>query len=277
MIPFTKIQTIGNDFVLIQAEDIRDHELSHVAQTLCDRGFGIGSDGLLVLDKADGKLWLRMFNADGSEDFCGNGLRCAGLWAFQRGLIGHHSETKHGSVLVPTTVDESGAVSITLPPASFEPDKVPILRSSSFIDDFVQGVRGTAVSTGSTHFVVFNQKIPDDETFFALGPSLENDPLFPERTSVMFVQAADKNTLNMRIWERGVGETLGCGTGASAAAVAWSRLDGANGDIVVRSKGGAVTVSLDSWAGPIRSTSRPVVTFTGQVCVDTQKSAQLVK
>lgn len=262
-LPFTKAESIGNDFAILRQQDVQGYDLSKLAILLTDRHFGIGSDGILVVGTAPLGLSLRMFNPDGTEDFCGNGLRCAGLYGHLNGLVGSNFEIQHGGLSVPTVVSSDQTVSILLPPASFEPQKVPVLTETEFIDEIVAGYRGTAVSTGSAHFVVLTNELPGDAEFFEAGPAIEHDPLFPEHISVMFTKEVGPNHLKLRIWERGAGETLGCGTGSVAAAIVWARHTGASGNVVVSNPGGDVNIEFEHWSGAVRSETRPTLTFSG--------------
>lgn len=260
---FTKIQTIGNDFVLVDQSDVVGLDLSALAVRLCKRHFSIGADGLLVVQPDPRGLRLRMFNPDGSEDFCGNGLRCAGWYAHESGWVGSSFEIEHGGRWIPASVRE-GRVSVTLPAASFDPALIPIQGEPQ---QTLFGIQGTAVTTGSTHFVTFCDTLPHDDEFFRISPQIECDSIFPERTSVMYTQVLSPTHLQLRIWERGAGETLGCGTGSVAAAVVWSRKSGQTGEIIVSNPGGDLEVHVEDWTQPVLSTSRPQVVFRGSVHV----------
>lgn len=261
-VPFTKIQAIGNDFVLIEPLDV---DLAKFAIAACGRRFGIGGDGLLVVSpggRAD--VELRMFNPDGTEDFCGNGLRCAALYARTREWVGESFSIHHLDTIV-SAYSNGDEMTVTLPSASFYASDVPVATTlDEFVDQQVQGVVGTSVSTGTAHFVVFVEELPGDEAFFRVSPLIEMDPVFPERTSIMWTRAASSSRLELRIWERGVGETMGCGTGSSAAAAAWARRSGASGEIVVANPGGDLRIQLEDWKSPIQATSRPEVSFVGE-------------
>lgn len=262
-VPFFKVQTIGNDFVLMEPHNL---DYSALAQKVCDRRFGVGSDGLLIMEKGvRADVELRMFNPDGSEDFCGNGLRCAAMMANSWGWV-HEEFTIHHLDRVLAAEVKDGAASVVLPSASFRASDVPVSTDlPDFIDQEVAGVVGTAVSTGTAHFIVFVDQLPGDEEFFTLSPRIEHDPRFPERTSIMWTLPKAADRLQLRIWERGVGETMGCGTGSSAAAAAWARREGRGGDIVVSNPGGDLRIHLDDWQSPIRATSRPVLSFRGEL------------
>lgn len=266
--PFTKVEAVGNDFVLVDEAtgwgSGAATDWPALAVRLCDRRFGVGGDGLLVLSgpSAVADLRMRMFNPDGTEDMCGNGLRCAILAARQRGRISDAAEgtveTIAGLRRFQIHADESITTEMGAPrfaPAAL-PMNVPGAASndSSVFDYALPLGKGrslpvSVVSTGTTHTVVWTKQLPDDETFLDLSPQIENHPFFPERTSVLWTVAEPPGTLRLRIWERGAGETLGCGTGACAAAVlarVQHKLPNEPAQVAVVSRGGTLHVS---WAG----------------------------
>ncbi|QYK56539.1 MAG: diaminopimelate epimerase [Fimbriimonadaceae bacterium] len=265
-LPFFKTQTLGNDFVLVDERDVVGLPLPELAREACCRRFGIGSDGLLVVGRHGRDMRLRMFNPDGSEDFCGNGLRCAAWHGHLEGWFEGRTTIWHGGRPIPAEVKD-GLATIELPPADFSPEAVPVVSAFPFIDQAVHGVVGTAVSTGSAHFVAIVDELPQDPDFARLSSLIENDPVFPERVSVMYARPTGDRSLELRIWERAVGETLGCGTGMVAAAVVWARRSGFSGRFSVASRGGELLVDLDSWESPVRSSSAPVRVFDGTALV----------
>jgi diaminopimelate epimerase len=206
-----------------------------------------------------------MFNPDGTEDFCGNGLRCAGLHGHLESWVGTSFEILHGGRWVPCEI-RAGQVSVTLPPASFEPESVPTSLPAG--QSTVAGLTGFAVSTGSPHFVAFVPELPDDETFFRVSRAIETAPEFPESISVMWTKVVSPHRLALRIWERGVGETLGCGTGSVAAAAVWARQARSSGKIQVDNPGGPVAVEMRD--GEIVSTTSPTSVFVGEVTLSSQ-------
>ena len=271
---FWKTQTVGNDFVLLHAEEVEalglGQTLEGLAERLCARRFGIGSDGLLVLSAEDGELHLRMFNPDGSEDFCGNGLRCAALHAFRLGWVKSEHRIEHFGRLVSAEVTEDGTARTAIGPAEHDPEEVPLnfrTHPSPMIEEDLFGYVGTAVNAGSTHFVTFVPELPSNEELLRFGPLIEHADVFPERTSVIFAQEAGVRRLRIRIWERGVGETLGCGTGSSAAAAEWMRRHGQAGAVAVENPGGTLVVEADSVGGSLVTSSKPVETYVGVIKV----------
>lgn len=228
---FTKMQGIGNDYLYINCMEGIDFDPVETSIKLSDRHFGVGSDGIILIcpsEIADFKM--RMFNADGSEGkMCGNGIRCFAKYVYAKGLTDKTElqiETLSGikTVQLILTDGEVTAVRVDMGSPIFEPSQIPmnykandaICRAIS-INNSVWYV--TCLSMGNPHCVVF---VDDVDSFDVTknGPGFENDPLFPERVNTEFVQSIDGHTIRMRVWERGSGETLACGTGACAAAIA---------------------------------------------------------
>lgn len=254
MIPFTKYQGTGNDFVLLDATDVGESDWGALATRLCDRHYGVGGDGLLVALPSDrAALRMRMFNPDGTEDMCGNGLRCVALHAFESGLAPEEIvvETLAGLRQVRILRHDPGCAEVRaeMGQGRTRPDAVPIRVSGSSAVGIelpvgAERVRITAVSTGSTHAVIFGPE-PEEKRFQRLSRQLENHEMFPERTSVLWATIESSSRARVRIWERGVGETLACGTGACAVAVA-GRLEGKlDNTVTVASRGGELRVEVD--------------------------------
>jgi diaminopimelate epimerase len=263
---FWKVQSIGNDFPLIHIDDFLpliegrslDFELSRLAAAICDRRFGVGGDGLLTVQKEEGAVRLRMFNPDGTEDFCGNGIRCAVVHVHEQGWTGEEFTIRHLKRDVPVKIAK-GHVFTTIGEATYEPEKVPVKAGELFNTTVWSGIDGgtplslfgSVLSTGTTHTIIHTTSIPDDDTFRSVSAKIEVDPKFPDRTSVIWTQELEPNVLKIRIWERGVGETLACGTGSSAAAADYLRRKGRGGTVEVRNPGGSVLVRLPHWYSPI--------------------------
>jgi diaminopimelate epimerase len=274
LIPFVKVQSIGNDFVLI--EHPGEIDLGSLAVRMCVRHTSIGSDGLLVLRPVDRhRFEMRMFNPDGSEDFCGNGLRCAAVYAAEQGWVDAEREftIEHYGRNVRCMV-EGNRASTVLGKATFRAAEVPWGTEAQANDEwFDREIEATGwagpvslISTGSTHTVIFVTELPDDDTVAKVGAALEHHPIFPIRTSVIWVKRIVSDHLQIRIWERGVGETLGCGTGSSAAAVVEARRDGRAGPRTIRvdNPGGTVRVSFDAWDGEIGITGEAFRVYSGE-------------
>jgi diaminopimelate epimerase len=279
---FTKMQGVGNDFVVVDGRERSAWNWPEVAIRLCDRRFGIGADGLLVLEPSESADFrMRMHNPDGSSDVCGNGLRCVARYAFERGVHAASQmriETLAGIHEANLLLDASGLVSavrVHMGQPLFAPGSIPMrVDLPDGVKDFPLALPGgeslliTALSTGSTHAVTFVEDMPDDARFLTVSPQVEQHPLFPERTSLMWCRVADTTELHLRIWERGAGETWGCGTGACAAAVAAIQKQIAPADTPIRviSKGG--TLEIRWQPGDVIAMTGPAENvFEGQIAL----------
>lgn len=228
---FTKMQGCGNDYVYISTFDQKIEDMSAVAKKLSDRHFGIGGDGVIFVcpsDVADGRM--RMFNEDGSEGkMCGNGVRCVAKFLYDHQLACKKSlsvETLSGIKTIELTMDGEEVVGATvnMGQAKTAPAAIPVLLPGDEIIDRLINIGGTdyritCISMGNPHCVVFT----DDVKNFPLssvGPLFEHSELFPESVNTEFVRVIDETHLEMRVWERGSGETLACGTGACASVAA---------------------------------------------------------
>ena len=228
---FTKMQGCGNDYVYISTFDQTVEDLSSVAKKLSDRHFGIGGDGVIFVcpsDVADGKM--RMFNEDGSEGrMCGNGVRCVAKFLYDHGLARKETltvETLSGIKTITLTMESGEVVGATVDmrKAETKPSSIPVLLEGEEIINRPITVCGreyriTCVSMGNPHCVIFTddvRSIPLEK----IGPLFERNPLFPESVNTEFIRVIDRTHLEMRVWERGSGETLACGTGACASVVA---------------------------------------------------------
>ncbi len=235
---FTKMEGIGNDYIYI---DNRDHFFDYdpaFITKISDRHMGIGADGLIALENSDKyDFKMRMFNADGSEgQMCGNGIRCLAKFAYDNKLTNKthlEFETKAGKRIVDLILEDGQVTGATVDmgvPSSKVKDLPMVYDAEECINgEFVVGgkrYRGTAISVGNPHIVMFTKHLPEDiETD---GFKIEHSGVFPEKVNVEFVEVIDRNHLKMRVWERGSGETLACGTGACAtvyAAILENKID----------------------------------------------------
>lgn len=233
LLHFTKMHGCGNDYIYFNcfSQEIQNPEALAIA--LSERHKGIGGDGIILICPsaiADGRM--RMFNADGSEGaMCGNAIRCVAKYLYDEGIARKpvlEIETKSG-VKTCTVIEENGkaaAVSVDMGQAEFEPKRIPVnLPGERVVGRKVEMALAkeefviTCVSMGNPHCVVFGGD-PMALDLEAVGPKFEWDPLFPERVNTEFVEVLDSRTLSMRVWERGSGETMACGTGTCAAVVA---------------------------------------------------------
>lgn len=276
---FTKMQGIGNDYVYVNCfeETVADPE--RVSEIISDRHFGIGADGLVLImpsDKADFRM--RMFNADGSEgNMCGNATRCIGKFVYDNHLTDKTSitlETRSGIKKL-TLYPENGKVKtvlVDMGKAVLKPADIPMnVSGDTFINKPVtvdgKEVFITAVSMGNPHAVTYVEDV-DSLELEKIGPSFENHPLFPERVNTEFIKILDESTMQMRVWERGSGETWACGTGACAATAA-SVLNGYfphDKEITVKLKGGDLFITYKS-DGTVLMRGPAETVFTGEIDV----------
>lgn len=276
---FTKMQGIGNDYVYVNCfeETVADPE--RVSEIISDRHFGIGADGLVLImpsDKADFRM--RMFNADGSEgNMCGNATRCIGKFVYDNHLTDKTSitlETRSGIKKL-TLYPENGKVKtvlVDMGKAVLKPADIPMnVSGDTFINKPItvdgKEVFITAVSMGNPHAVTYVDDV-DSLELEKIGLSFENHPLFPERVNTEFIKILDESTMQMRVWERGSGETWACGTGACAATAA-SVLNGYfphDKEITVKLRGGDLFITYKS-DGTVLMRGPAETVFTGEIDV----------
>lgn len=226
------MQGAGNDYVYINCFNEKIENPSEMAKWVSDRHFGIGSDGLvLIMPSESCDFRMRMFNADGSEaEMCGNATRCVGKFVYDKKLTSKKEitlETKAGIKYMTLFTDESGRVNwvtVDMGEPRFAPAEIPFVSERDVVVDEPIEVGNeqynvTCVSMGNPHAVVFMDGI-DDLEIEKIGPRFENHPRFPKRTNTEFTQVVSPQLIKMRVWERGAGETLACGTGACATLVA---------------------------------------------------------
>ena len=254
---FTKMHGISNDYVYISTFDQPEQDWEALSIRLSDRRTGIGGDGIILVcpsDIADAKM--RIFNADGSEGMmCGNGIRCVGKYVYDKGLVPADKttitiDTLSGVKTLELTVKDGKVQSarVDMGAAILNPAEIPVIFDGDRMVDAPLAVDGrvwnvTAVSMGNPHCVTFVDEV-DGLDLEKIGPRFERHPAFPERVNTEFVKVIDDRTLQMRVWERGSGETWACGTGACATAVA-ACLNGyckKGEDITVRLRGGELVI-----------------------------------
>lgn len=273
---FTKMQGIGNDYVYVNCFQETVENPEKVAVKVSDRHFGIGSDGLILIkpsDRAD--FEMEMYNADGSRGaMCGNGIRCVAKYVYDYGLTDKTTitvNTGSGVKTLELTV-ENGKVSrvrVNMGAPKLEPEQIPIRAEGSQVVDYPVAVDGkeyriTAVSMGNPHAVTCIEDV-DGLEIEKIGPSFENHPLFPDRVNTEFIRVLDRHTVQMRVWERGSGETLACGTGACAVAVACI-LNGLTEDrVTVKLLGGDLEIFWDREANLVYMTGPAAVVFDGEI------------
>ncbi len=271
-IPFWKVESVGNDFVLIHRGAVPAEQLTDFALKSSARRFGVGSDGLLEVASEDGLLHVRMFNPDGTEDFCGNGIRCAVMHAIQQGWADERLTVRHlGHTIDAVRLGEVGRsirIAFTLDAASYRPEDVPLDQGEELFDQPFdcagRSYRASSLSTGTAHTIFHVDELPGDAEFLEVSPLVEHHPLFPERTSLMWTKEESPNRIRLRIWERGAGETFGCGTGSTAAAIDYLRRKGAGGQVTVVNPGGELIVETTSWQDRPTITGSAEESYTGE-------------
>ena len=249
MISFTKMQGIGNDFVMIDVlqDGLPNVDLHRLSRDVNDRRFGIGGDGLILVEQGQSAPFkMRMFNPDGSEsEMCGNGVRC-----FAKLLVDHgHTDgpavdVETGAGVLRLVIIEGGQVRVDMGPARLTQGEIGMAGPSAerFLEQPVGlGFQATAVSMGNPHLVIFVEDVEAID-LSAIGPKLERHELFPNRTNVHFVQVVDSGHLIQRTWERGAGQTLACGTGACAVGVAGFETSRSGRDVDIRLPGGVLRI-----------------------------------
>ncbi|MBN2518290.1 MAG: diaminopimelate epimerase [Candidatus Altiarchaeota archaeon] len=225
---FTKMHGTGNDFILVDCRSsVPFSDIPEAARRLCHRRFGIGADGLILIlksSKADSRM--RIFNADGSEaEMCGNGIRCFAKYLYDHGLVKQKSLTVEtlAGIIRPEVLNGLVRVDMGMPKLArrdiplMGKDSDKVLNEPLALKD--RNISITAVSMGNPHAVLFVEDI-GSYPVEAVGREVENNNLFPQKTNVEFVEVLNKDELRIRVWERGVGETMACGTGACASLVA---------------------------------------------------------
>jgi diaminopimelate epimerase len=267
-IPFVKMHGLGNDFVFLDCLGKEYGDLKRVAQKLCERRFGVGADQLLTVHPsrvADFKM--EIYNADGSQvEMCGNGIRCFAKYVTSRGLTGKKKidvETLAGIIRSELVGD---LVRVDMGEPILEAEKIPV-RAKGHVRDEPLEVHGkahriTCVSMGNPHCVVFLDGI-DRLDLESVGPHWENHPFFPNRVSTEFVEGMNREEIRLRVWERGAGETLACGTGACAATVASHLTGRTERTVLVHMKGGDLRVEWDEESNRVFMTGPAVEVFQG--------------
>lgn len=253
-IPFIKMQGIGNDYIYVNCMSGEYFDPAELSAVMSPRHMSVGADGLVLIcssDIADAKM--RMFNADGSEGrMCGNAIRCVGKYLYDNGIVNKENisvETLSGIKYLTLTVENEKVtyVSVDMGTASFVPGSIPVLSEDEVINRPIAVPSGeyrfTAVTVGNPHAVIYAEDV-DSLDLRKIGPEFENNELFPERINTEFVKVISGTHLQMRVWERGSGETWACGTGACAvvAASVKNGICSANTEITVTLIGGDLKI-----------------------------------
>lgn len=275
---FTKMHGAGNDYIYVNCFEEKVENPSEVAIKVSDRHFGIGSDGLVLIKPSDkGDFFMDMYNADGSRGkMCGNASRCVAKYVYDNGMTEKDEialETLSGIKYIKIFTDGKKAVAaqVNMGSPELEAKKIPVIFDkenviNEKIDVDINSYAVTCVSMGNPHCVTFVENT-DEIEIEKIGPKFENHPIFPDRVNTEFVQIVDANTIKMRVWERGSGETLACGTGACASVVACI----VNGyfkkdeDIKVILLGGELNIRWNSESGCVFMTGPAQTVCTGEI------------
>ena len=275
---FTKMHGIGNDYVYVNCFEENVADPSAVAKFVSDRHFGIGSDGLILIKPSDiADCEMDMYNMDGSQGaMCGNGIRCVAKYVYDHGIVKKKNisvDTKSGIKHLSLTVKNGkvNKVEVNMGSPILMANQIPVVADTEQVINQPLEVNGqtyliTAVSMGNPHAIVYMDDL-DSLDIGTLGPRFENHIAFPDRINTEFVKVIDRHTLQMRVWERGAGETLACGTGACAVAVA-STLNGLveeDTPVTVKLLGGDLQILWNRQEDLVYMTGPAVTVFEGEI------------
>ena len=274
-LPFTKMHGISNDYVYVNTSSTAVTDPPSLARRLSERRTGIGSDGLiLICPSPTAHARMEMYNADGSRgEMCGNGIRCVGKYVYDHGLARDNPlkiDTDSGLKVLFLELEGSSVARVTVDMGEpiLDGRQIPLAKPGQMIDQplTVDGVsyQVTCVSMGNPHCVTFVEDV-ESLALETLGPKFEHHPLFPDRVNTEFIQVASPTELNMRVWERGSGETWACGTGACAAAVAAMLTDRTERQVSVHLRGGDLDIEWRTADGHVYMTGAAEEVFEGTV------------
>ena len=279
LVKFTKMHGCGNDYIYVNCFTEKIEEPSVIAKKVSDRHFGIGSDGLILIcpsETADFKM--RMFNADGSEGkMCGNGIRCVAKYVYDNGMTDKEVitvETLSGIKTLQLAVSQGRVQAVTVDMGSpvLTPSQIPVKCEGDRIINQPVSVGGkeyyiTCVSMGNPHAVVFTEEEVTALNLEKTGPLFENHEIFPDRVNTEFIHVIDEKTIDMRVWERGSGETLACGTGACASVVACVLNHKTEDEVLVHLLGGDLEVGYDREKNTVLLTGPAEFICTGEIAI----------
>lgn len=276
MIKFTKMEGLGNDYVYMDAINQKIENRSKLARFVSNRNFGIGSDGLILIEKSEvADFKMTMFNSDGSQaEMCGNGIRCVAKFVYDKGMTDKTTlkiETLVGIKILELNVEDGKVktVRVDMGEPILEAKKIPVVSTEKPVKNLVLKAKDrefkfTCVSMGNPHAIT----IVEDTSKFDVkkyGEELEVNKAFPRRTNVEFVQIIDRNTIKMRVWERGAGETLACGTGACATAVACNLNGLTDRKVTIELLGGNLEIEWNKENNHVYMTGPATTVFEGEL------------
>ena len=276
MIKFTKMHGLGNDYVYMDAIHQNIENESLLAQFVSNRNFGIGSDGLILICKSDiADFKMRMFNSDGSEaEMCGNGIRCVGKFVYDKKMTDKTEvriETLAGIKILKFNIKDGKveSVKVDMGEPILEPKNIPVVSEEKVVKNLkIKAIdkefKFTAVSMGNPHAITLVEDVKNFDVK-KYGEVIEIDNKFPNKTNVEFIEILDKNNIKMRVWERGAGETLACGTGACASVVACILNNLTNSKVKVELLGGFLEIEWNKEDNHVYMTGPAVTVFEGEL------------
>ena len=252
---FSKMQATGNDFIILDyTREKLEYSHKLLAEYLCDRHFGIGGDGVLIIEKSNiADYKMRIFNSDGTEaEMCGNGIRCIAKYIYEKKLIDKKEfkiETLSGIKKIKIDVEGNTVikVSVNIGKPEFDFEKIPVISLVKGNKDKIniEGYEVYPLSLGNPHAVCFVDNV-EEININDIGPMIENYKLFPNKSNVEFVEVKSKELIKVRVWERGVGETFSCGTGACAASIISNKYKYTSSEINVELLGGKLKTNYEN-------------------------------
>lgn len=268
VLPFEKMHGLGNDFIMLERRHLPNGiDEKALAKLLCNRHFSIGADGIIIVDFSttkDADFKWDYYNSDGSEaEMCGNGMRCFAKYVFERGLteeVSFSVVTKAG--IIKPTIEEDSSVTVNM-----GTPKVPDSEQEELEIDS-RKFKYTYVEIGNPHCVIFLDKIISDSEFYNYGPKIEKHPKFPNHINVEFIKVVNKGEIICRVWERGSGETLACGTGACASLIAAHINNLTDSNAMVNLPGGTLKICWDDQKKNVFLNGSAEFLFTGQYNLD---------
>ncbi len=270
---FTKMQGAGNDFVVIDGYTTPIQLTTAQIQQIANRYFGVGCDQLLMVEKTDTPnvdFRYRIFNADGGEvEQCGNGARCFVRFVVDKGLTDKSTiNVETASGIITLTLEDNGEVTVNMGPPNFDPQALPFLADNQQLQYQLTLAKTTlpisAVSMGNPHAVVVVEDV-QTAPVHELGPQIESHQLFPQHVNAGFMQVVNPHEINLRVFERGSGETLACGTGACAAVVSGIQLNLLQSPVRVNTRGGQLQIAWAGASSPVMMTGPAAIVFEGEI------------
>lgn len=277
MLKFTKMHGLGNDYVYMDAINQNIMNRSELAKYVSDRHFGIGSDELILICKSDiADFKMEMYNQDGSQaEMCGNGIRCVGKFVYDKGMIDKKTitiETLAGikELIMHEENERIKTVKVDMGEPVLEPDKIPVKSNENPVKNLILNADNekfnfTCVSMGNPHAITFIKEDVNSFDICKYGRILEVDKAFPNKANIEFVNIIDEKTLKMRVWERGAGETLACGTGACGVTVASVLNNYTHRNVIVKLIGGDLEIEWNKEDNHVYMTGPATTVFEGEI------------